>query len=754
MSVINAFLATWSNARQTYGEGTPQTGAQYDKSSTLRELESNLASAAPGSRWTGSAATGYDTANTEHRRVIGALADLDRRLAAEVDNSAVSVDAGRRNLDSLRQWVIDAAASVPAGPQGEQMRMVIAQKGLAQLQEIVKQSNSESNAIGGRIQKLGEEFQALGNQKFAAKEGPELLGQPENDKDPRKRAERDVHEALAGNQSAAARVEEVLSEIKPGQELTPEQASYLSQMQAQQNGMSVEELAEAEQRLGDHKDVIADSWQLMSNDDVWFPKTDTAVGALDDQNHRVKGGFDQLPQSVQHSLRNAGDVAVLSDEWAELRHGDDLQLISQIIEHGDPALQIGTELDREMIRAADKIMDADAATPQRMDASDVVQDIFDASGRDHQIVHDHILGTHGDDGQDFMHDINSTDWNDGGRAAASLFSWTNESHTGPEATIAAATAEEYSRFIGTHKELMNINGQTLGELNPELVRGYAHGLTPYISDIAGLSTADASNAFEPLDTEHPTERPVAKGIFTVLSTDEQAYKEFHSAANAHILAASHGWAEDVKNGVDVSAHDARLLDSATLKALETVGTTEAARALGLNDQQTYDRQKAAYDMSVKMLSGGASLVPGVGVVLDPGFDIFGSAMESSVLGDRPNPASPTIANMDAGESARFALNALLANEVPLIQSSFRLTEDWFGSAPIDPARPELGTTPYIKDIMQLRPEDIGDNEMEQNLTAILQDTVGEYRSPADAMKDQYDDVIKNPEPHEVRRPGE
>jgi hypothetical protein len=87
--------------------------------------------------------------------------------------------------------------------------------------------------------------------------------------------------------------------IKPGQELTPEQASYLSQMQAQQNGMSVEDLAEAEQLLGSHKDIVGDSWQLMSNDDIWFPKTDTAVGALDDPNYRVKGGFDQLPQSVQ-----------------------------------------------------------------------------------------------------------------------------------------------------------------------------------------------------------------------------------------------------------------------------------------------------------------------------------------------------------------------------------------------------------------------------------------------------------------------
>ena len=550
MSVIGAFLSTWSNARSTFGQGNPQTGEQYDNSGTLRELESGLQSAAPGSRWTGSAASAYGAANTEHRRVISQLAGLDQRLAAEVDNSAQVIDAGRRSLESVRKWVVDAAASVPPGQAGEQMKMAIAQKGLTELQEIIQRSNAEASAISGRIRGLDGEYQALGNQKFAPKEGPQILGSDEgtpDDEELRRKGEQDVQDALAGNQEAAARVEGMLGTIKPGQELTPEQASYLSQMQAQQNGMSVEELAEAEQRLGDHKDIMADSWQLMSNDDTWFPKTDTAVGALDDPNYRVKGGFDQLPQSVQESLRDAGDVTVLTDETADLTHGEDLQQISQIVKDGDASLQTGTELDREMIRAADRVMDADAATSRSMNTADMVQGLFEASGRDHQIVHDHILGTHGDDGQDFMHDVNSTNWSDGGKAAAALFSWTNESHTGPEATIAAATAEEYSKYIGTHKgELMNISGQTLGELNPELVQGYAHGLTPYMAEIAELSTADPNRVFDPIDTENPAERPVAKGIFSVLSTDDAAYNEFHSAANAHILAASHGWAEDVK----------------------------------------------------------------------------------------------------------------------------------------------------------------------------------------------------------------
>jgi EspA/EspE family len=56
VSVLNGFLSTWSNARQTFGEGTPQTGAQYDASGTLNQLQETVKTAAPGSKWTGGAA--------------------------------------------------------------------------------------------------------------------------------------------------------------------------------------------------------------------------------------------------------------------------------------------------------------------------------------------------------------------------------------------------------------------------------------------------------------------------------------------------------------------------------------------------------------------------------------------------------------------------------------------------------------------------------------------------------------------------
>jgi hypothetical protein len=205
----------------------------------------------------------------------------------------------------------------------------------------------------------------------------------------RRQAEKDVHDALAGDRDAAKRVESALNGIKPGQQLSPEQGSYLSQMQAQQNGMSIDALKTAEQRLGDQKHIIGDSWQLMTNDDVKFPKTPLNVGALDDPNTMSKGGLDQLSRSVQDSLQHAGQYAH-QDNTTYLKNTHNLNDIAGIVKDGNPALQTGTELDRGMMRAADTVMDRYDTIDTKAEAAETAQNIFDASGRDHQIVHDHL----------------------------------------------------------------------------------------------------------------------------------------------------------------------------------------------------------------------------------------------------------------------------------------------------------------------------------------------------------------------------
>ena len=161
MSSLDGFYAAWNNARQTFGVGTPAGGARFDASTTLRQLGADVATAVPGSHWSGSAATAYDRKNAEHAAVFSSLADLDERLGAHVDRAAAAVANGRQHLDSVRQWVTDAAASVPPGGQRETVLTQIASRGLEELGQVVRAANTELNSIASRLVGLKGEYDAL-----------------------------------------------------------------------------------------------------------------------------------------------------------------------------------------------------------------------------------------------------------------------------------------------------------------------------------------------------------------------------------------------------------------------------------------------------------------------------------------------------------------------------------------------------------------------------------------------------------------
>lgn len=182
-------MSTWSNARSTLGEGTPQEGAQFDRSNQLRQAQSGVMAAAPGARWTGTAADSYAEANSKQGQVLGRMAGLDQRLGVEVDRSAAVVAAGRQSLDQVKQWVLDAASTVPQGADREQALMPIARKGIGDVADVVKQTNSDLNAIGARIRTIGNEYKELGgdkeDNKDSNKKDPDQGPQIPNGKDPK-----------------------------------------------------------------------------------------------------------------------------------------------------------------------------------------------------------------------------------------------------------------------------------------------------------------------------------------------------------------------------------------------------------------------------------------------------------------------------------------------------------------------------------------------------------------------------------------
>lgn len=158
-------MTTWSTARQTFGQGVPVGGSQFDDSAVLRQLKADVQSAAPGGRWQGGAAAAYAAANAAHAQLFGKLADLDARLAAELDKSARVVALGRAELDNVRDWVVGAASTVPSNQVGQTMPIV--SEGLGQLSAILSKSNKALNAIGAQIQQIGVEYAGLGAQELA-----------------------------------------------------------------------------------------------------------------------------------------------------------------------------------------------------------------------------------------------------------------------------------------------------------------------------------------------------------------------------------------------------------------------------------------------------------------------------------------------------------------------------------------------------------------------------------------------------------
>lgn len=166
MSVVDAFLSTWSRARATFGEGIPQDGGGLDHSALFESLRDEVEAAGPGSDWTGLGAEGYRDQNARQARTLGAMAELDRRLAAEVDRSAEVVQAGRRELDAVRQWVVDAAAVVPATLEGDRMLWPLVSKGAAEVAEIIQRSHRDLESIAARMRALGTEYEELGRPRL------------------------------------------------------------------------------------------------------------------------------------------------------------------------------------------------------------------------------------------------------------------------------------------------------------------------------------------------------------------------------------------------------------------------------------------------------------------------------------------------------------------------------------------------------------------------------------------------------------
>lgn len=564
-------------------------------------------------------------------------------------------------------------------------------------------------------------------------------------------AERDVHGALGGDKAAAARVNGVLGSITPDQlagtvPLNPEQAAVLSQLQAQEHGMTIEDLKTAEQRLDAEKGMIGDSWQLMSNPNLVFPRTPLTVGAKQGTD-TVRGGAAQLPDSVQQALNSPG--------WL---FADQTRTIADIVKDGNPALQRNTAVDQNLLHKGAQIMTQDWS---RNVFDPTVEAVFWAAGRDHAAV-EWIVNERGlcdQSTQDFLKNITHHTWSDGGEAAGSLFSWTKDA-AGPEAQIAGQTAQTYADYLGQKsRELLDLPGHhTLGHVDPKLTQAFATGLAPYVSNIAG-GTDDLSQYFHTPDSNQDVETklPLAKGIFSVLSSDKDASNIFNGAAMQQIMEDQNRYAEAVANHVPGAvANDADLQHAATLKALVDVGVNNAVHAEGLNGAQqateAYNRKQSAYNTLVK---GGGTVVGLAGKALPPPYNLIGTlggpalsvggdALKQDIIGAAPSSTTPDVVIPHMQDSTAYSqvLDGLIANRVPI-----DLPHTFFApDVPGDPRSP-LHIASYGEYVSNCNGKPLLDDyQYNQTLKNTVQGALGGDGTVIPHMQHQYDAVAQIPNP--------
>jgi len=571
VGVLDGFISTWTNARDTFGQGVPATGEQFDQSGPLSTMQSTVESAAPGSRWTGAAAAAYHSANADHGRVFGQLAALDKQLSNHVTASSEVVAAGRQNLETIRKWVVDTAAAIPPGKNHDQMVMQVVNRGLGQIHDVVTKSNGDLAALGGKIRVLGVEYDALGNQKFAKEgtgDGPlGVKGDDEKDDEKKKTEEaaeqgRKDGESLADGklspeeekrlqESTTLTPEQKAALDHGGVTIPPERMAYLNGLSDSLDGKSPAEIKATLDGLppADAK-AVSNGLHLVGSDAV-KTTVDPSIKPGDPGYVPATGGKENLPKSIQDvfdaPLRNnptgewihnpdGSKTHIPPDYDKPYKYLDEYRDIAAISNYGDPDMQRSSALNEGMLAESRELLeDAEGHTfPDwgtdwnHRNLDPTLQDLLSASSHDPVAVHDAFAGVDGHSPNDaFIRDVYQHDWADDGRAAGELFPDTSD-----HSARAGQTMHAFDAYAGEkYQDLLNMNGgrESLGEVNPHLVQSLAEANKPYLDDMAGANI-DGTQGFDQLDSGANANN--MRGLFAVIDSDPTAEKSFNEHATA------------------------------------------------------------------------------------------------------------------------------------------------------------------------------------------------------------------------------
>jgi uncharacterized protein YukE len=443
-------------------------------------------------------------------------------------------------------------------------------------------------------------------------DGPQFAGGDKKEETERW-ARETVEGALNGDAEEAAKVDEVLDSITDDQIagnaiLNTEQQMILAQMGYQTHNMSLQQLSEVRDRLGDKKGILANSWQMLSNGRVQVPKITTTSEIFPEVSpEMVYGSKDLLPTSIQETLDAPGLVSLPNPEGYplfELPTENDLKTVAGFVADGDQRFQYGTFLDDGLMTRGAEILERGGHTNE---IDGVVQDIFKSAGRDAIIDHKFMTG---DGGREFLDNVATHAWTDNGAAARTLTDWVDDAANGNNFDIdrrAGETAYAVADYLGDERDKLagmgTFGGSGLGAVNPELVQGYADALGPYQEAMIGDRT-DPATGFGMLDGQLAGEYSHARNVFSVIDTDPTAAANFNQKAYESILQYQQDTENAVRNGgpADGTAlgHSGRML-----------GVLNGAADMAEVDS-SYDIRREALNAAIGEMTGKLPVIGSLG----------------------------------------------------------------------------------------------------------------------------------------------
>ncbi|MCQ4121659.1 TPR repeat region-containing protein [Rhodococcus tibetensis] len=530
---------------------------------------------------------------------------------------------------------------------------------------------------------------------------------------------------------------------------------YLNQVSRSLDGKNPQEIQQIMEKLPpDAQRSLANSLQLISNEKV----TATVKG---DSEVPSKGGANLLPDKVRESLTRddlvVRDFKMVGSSGAfsvELNGVADSQAIAKIVEAGDPQYKVGSSLDQHLLDVGRQYLDAQVAHEQNpnhkfeyftvdgrgTENTAITEGIFAAVADDKIAVENAV--THPDTGQGLVRDVLVHNWSDNGQAASALFEFGRndavvEDQNNPAdvatatrtGSIMSAVAENMSTDWDTLKNIPQTGGQSVGQVNPDLLRTVSHSMSPYISDLARAGRPenpgfDIGTWADPADNNH---FGGSSNVFAVLNTDPEAGTHFTQSAMQEILAAEGRYAHDPSaplSGGDLSTAGRihGLMDRGLLLSTEDSYSDKAEQA-----QAIYDRKAAAYGALTSLGSLGIDSLPGGGYI-NTMIDAGGDPLKDAIIGKAPGPA-PSV-TLEAPDFYRDYYNIIRA--APVLPESFRQEYSWAfdGSGNL-----------LSWDDVRSKPD------LDVSMKDGYQDMFNQLGDPADGngerIRNGYDDVVRN-----------